>query len=672
MYLPPIITSILPFFLRSSYYNPSTSSLSSSSVSSIIDDIETFKSFQPTHAHATRSDDRQLLFHENLFRTPQSEKSPSILDPFLFETSFTHHPRNVLYDPASDEVISAEGVLSIAMDTAPPPLVIRTKKIPMLKPKFRREVRSLMPNGRYETRVIESDTVRNMMDWARLHRRREHELGLQLAVDPVTPLDKASSSQYGITYSQSSSSPLAHNSSHYRSESVDGIYVEWVEESTEVPDVTDRETLLTLAKMTSNAYFLPTSSDWFPLDDYNNTIPFGWEKDADGLRGHVFADDTNSTVIISIKGTSAGVLGSGGPTAKNDKFNDNLLFSCCCARVDFSWSPVCDCYAGGYKCEQSCLEKSLLEESVYTSVGPNLYTNVSAMYPNAQIWLVGHSLGGSLSSLIGLAFGAPVVTYEAPGERMAASRLHLPLPPSMPSEKMGVTHVYHNADPIPMGICTGTYSGCYAAGFAMESRCHAGMSIIYDAIGKLGWAVDIRTHRIWDVINKILDEDWEPAPNDTLHDTASEGDKRIFIRGRDAQSEIKASWWGWPGWGGGKGNETEPGGSPEAPEPEPEPEPKPTLTATQTLTTTTTSTSTRKPTPKPKKRNPNAVPKAESEDDCVDCFRWEFGNGMKKDPTTTTTSTSTTTTTTYTSTTTTELTTTSRPRPLPLPPFPPQ
>jgi putative lipase involved disintegration of autophagic bodies len=48
---------------------------------------------------------------------------------------------------------------------------------------------------------------------------------------------------------------------------------------------------------------------------------------------------------------------------------DNLLFSCCCARVDFSWSTVCDCYAGGYKCEQTCVEEALVAESVYTAVG---------------------------------------------------------------------------------------------------------------------------------------------------------------------------------------------------------------------------------------------------------------------------------------------------------------
>lgn len=48
---------------------------------------------------------------------------------------------------------------------------------------------------------------------------------------------------------------------------------------------------------------------------------------------------------------------------------DNLLFSCCCARVDFSWTPVCDCYAGGYKCGQTCLEDALVSESVYATVG---------------------------------------------------------------------------------------------------------------------------------------------------------------------------------------------------------------------------------------------------------------------------------------------------------------
>lgn len=34
----------------------------------------------------------------------------------------------------------------------------------------------------------------------------------------------------------------------------------------------------------------------------------------------------NDTVVISIKGTSAGGFGGGGPTVGKDKLNDNLLF----------------------------------------------------------------------------------------------------------------------------------------------------------------------------------------------------------------------------------------------------------------------------------------------------------------------------------------------------------
>ena len=102
---------------------------------------------------------------------------------------------------------------------------------------------------------------------------------------------------------------------------------------------------------------------------YSKSFPFGWEEDADGFRGHVFTTADNSTVVISIKGTSAGLFGGGGPTARKDKLNDNLLFSCCCARVDFTWSPVCGCHAGGWKCDRDCLESSLVEDSLFYPIG---------------------------------------------------------------------------------------------------------------------------------------------------------------------------------------------------------------------------------------------------------------------------------------------------------------
>ena len=156
----------------------------------------------------------------------------------------------------------------------------------------------------------------------------------------------------------------------------------------------------------------------------------------------------------------------------------------------------------------------------------NLYSNLSYIYPRSDIWIIGHSLGGALGSLLGVTFGVPVVTFEAPGERMASQRLHLPSPvftiprlahftsispiPSQPSTHH-VTHVYHTADPVPMGTCNGVLSSCSITGFAMESRCHLGKTIVYDTVSNLSWSVDLRSHPIANMIETILADPWPPA-----------------------------------------------------------------------------------------------------------------------------------------------------------------
>jgi putative lipase involved disintegration of autophagic bodies len=105
------------------------------------------------------------------------------------------------------------------------------------------------------------------------------------------------------------------------------------------------------------------------INSYTKSYPFGWDPDADGFRGHIFVSDDNSTVVLSIKGTSPGWLaGNGGPTVAKDKLNDNLLFSCCCARVGPTWSTVCGCYSGGNNCDVDCLSESLTEDSLFYNV----------------------------------------------------------------------------------------------------------------------------------------------------------------------------------------------------------------------------------------------------------------------------------------------------------------
>ncbi|KAL8286351.1 hypothetical protein RQP46_004368 [Phenoliferia psychrophenolica] len=346
-----------------------------------------------------------------------------------------------------------------------------------------------------------------------------------------------------------------------------GSTLDWHEDEIEMPNITDVATLRSLAKLTSNAYSAP-DKDWFDLEGgWNVTDSFGWLEN--GIRGHVFADDTNSTIVIAIKGTSAAIVGGNSPTGHNDKTNDNLLFSCCCARVDWSWSTVCDCYSGPYTCSQDCIEEAVMSESAYYPVATDLFNNVTALYPNAQIWLAGHSLGGSLAALLSLTYGVPSISFEAPGELLPARRLHLPLPPGHSySTNMLTTHVYHTADPIAMGVCNGATSTCSIAGFALETKCHSGRSIIYDTVGRLGWSVDIRTHGIRNVIQYLFVDDW--------------GVKKVAAVGR------KGRGWGW--W---------PGGGKDKDDPE-----EPPIDDGQ--------------------HEGRGVPDADTEEGCVDCFRWTF------------------------------------------------
>lgn len=165
----------------------------------------------------------------------------------------------------------------------------------------------------------------------------------------------------------------------------------------------------------------------------------------------------------------------------------------------------------------------LLTLALISSPAQGLVNNLTALYPKANLWLVGHSLGGSLASLLGTTFGLPAVAFEAPGERLAAQRLHLLLPPFPPNTTSPstsayglppVTHVYHNADPIPQGACTGVGSPCAQAGYALETRCHLGKSIVYDTVDKLGWRVDIRKHVIKEVIMHVIEAEPEGGWDD--------------------------------------------------------------------------------------------------------------------------------------------------------------
>jgi len=298
----------------------------------------------------------------------------------------------------------------------------------------------------------------------------------------------------------------------------------WTVEELWGPNVTDKETVLSMARIAADAYVTDRNdAEWQDVGcGFNYTEHFGWDND--GLRGHIFADTQNETVIIGIKGTSPAVF-DGTDTTTNDKVNDNLFFSCCCGQGgQYTWHQVCDCQTSAYKCNSTCVTKALRNKNRYYYAAQEIYRNASEIYPNAEIWLAGHSLGGSTASLVGLTYGLPVVTFEAPGEAMPAARLGLPTPPGYQvgfgdkEVSTGGWHFGHTADPIFMGTCNTFSSVCTIAGYAMQSRCHTGATCIYDTVGDLGWRSSSTTHKIVSVIKDVLLKYDEPAKCEPMVD----------------------------------------------------------------------------------------------------------------------------------------------------------
>lgn len=311
------------------------------------------------------------------------------------------------------------------------------------------------------------------------------------------------------------------------------------------PNPEDWETVVNFAKISANSYVgRSTMGEWRNLTRWEGLDGFGW--DGQGLRGHVFSNDDASILIISFKGTST--IFTGGDTAPMDKYMDNLMFSCCCARVDVSWTPVCGCYLGHHQCNQTCLEETLRsEDESYFYQAKAVVSLVQQRYPRAQLWFTGHSLGGALAALMTVAHsGTAAVTWEAPGAVLYGSRMGLHPRPKISDEITEVGEIGNEvsdnddddgwldklrrlkpftsneyplypvwnfgltSDPIYTGTCKGMGTTCYLSGYAMETKCRHG----YDCVFEMpSWRNDVTTHRIdWIIDNVLMDRDAFPLP----------------------------------------------------------------------------------------------------------------------------------------------------------------
>ncbi|KAK7205777.1 triacylglycerol lipase, partial [Myxozyma melibiosi] len=247
--------------------------------------------------------------------------------------------------------------------------------------------------------------------------------------------------------------------------------------------------------MCANAYVRSPSDDgWIEGDkEWEKGHAIGWQ--GDGLRGHVFVDLLLRVVIIAFKGTTTRLSVDGDDTVDNDRYNDNLLFSCCCAAESGTWAPeVCDCYSSSrsYLCSNSCVSGSLRGESSYYTQSLSVYQHVRHMYPMSSIWLTGHSLGGGIASLLGRTYNLPTITFCAPGEKLAGERLGI----AGGAEDGHIYHVGNTADPIFMGACNGALAVCSVAGYALETGCHMGYECVYDTVNDNETVMSVGNHGI--------------------------------------------------------------------------------------------------------------------------------------------------------------------------------
>lgn len=280
-----------------------------------------------------------------------------------------------------------------------------------------------------------------------------------------------------------------------------------------LPAPQDHGTVLSFARMAANSYVNRTESgsespdsEWRNNTGWEAGDDFGWE--GTGLRGHVFLNARHTIAVISFKGTST--ILHGGETVARDKYMDNIMFSCCCARVDLSWTPVCGCYAGGLaggrsSCNLTCLEGTVRDDSQsYFQEALAVTQLVLVRYPRATLWFTGHSLGGAIAALMAVRVRrTAALTFSSPGPLLYARRLGLHgEEPDGSQWKYPVWNYGLASDPIFTGTCTGLATSCYLSGYAMETACRHGMDCKY-AVSS--WQPDVATHRIDWMIDHVLE-----------------------------------------------------------------------------------------------------------------------------------------------------------------------
>jgi len=269
-----------------------------------------------------------------------------------------------------------------------------------------------------------------------------------------------------------------------------------------------------LANMSYNAYTSHNSSHWndIPL---NNSLDIGYH---DTIHAYLFSDESYSKNIIAFKGTSVNWFESADDdissrnTVYNDKLNDNLYFSCCYYSQTslYNTTSICEPSRNERRiCQKDCYTNSLKYSFNYYNIALDIMKNITKTIDlaNSELIFTGHSLGGTIATLMGIEYNKTVVTFESPGEKHYIDLLGLDY--TYVQDK--IYHFGHNADTLFTGKCHGISSLCYLGGYMIYTKCHIGNVCEYDSIGNLGLSDSILTHKLKYVIDHVM-KYWDNLP----------------------------------------------------------------------------------------------------------------------------------------------------------------
>lgn len=282
-----------------------------------------------------------------------------------------------------------------------------------------------------------------------------------------------------------------------------------------------------LAIMSHNVYY-DDNKKWYN-STFNNTEDIS--KDNDTVKVYLFSSEDFKTHIISIKGTSTYFSKNENVilynSIYNDKLNDNLMYSCCFYKQSNIFNKIEE--LNNEKCwdkeiqnkeqiilktEKTCKNKcfkALNEYKLnYISITKQIIENLKQYikFENDEILFTGHSLGGSLATIMGVMYNKIAISFESPGVKNFLKKSNILNKEINLDNLQNIYNFGHNADIIFTGKCNGKLSLCYLGGYNIETKCHIGKVCEYDAINKLNISESIFTHKLKYVIEKIMPE-WE-------------------------------------------------------------------------------------------------------------------------------------------------------------------